>query len=359
MCPACTWEFGTPPEHRNPVLHLLPLGPPWQPLSNHIQRSRSGEQPLLRPIHLAPSSGAWPTPPSAAGDPISNTIKQHLNDIKATFLARTHLDQTAATSDWGRSAPKIQIDPIHKNPAPIRARQQRLLKHPTTQRQSMPIQQLEAISGAHFYLTIRRASRRPTEPSANEPSAPSTARTHHPRQLCVLATRSNSHRMQIPTVTAAWPRAEKAVSQHQAGAAMQIPTIDRTPRSDDISSKPHLPSNPLQHRQQHFCRPTPTIDRTARQIRHPIAPASAIQPKLGGFRVQHPRSFASPKSIGTQSGSPKISTDLGGGGPSNHAIEFGQSSPTSSKHPAGKPSPTERHRVLRSQATTRHTAWIG
>ncbi|KAL5979837.1 hypothetical protein ACLOJK_038948 [Asimina triloba] len=91
----------------------------------------------------------------------------------------------------------------------------------------MPTQQLEAMSrrswhsvrsaprfrsGAHFYLTIRRASRRPTEPSANEPSAPSTARTHRPRQLCILATRSNSHRMQIPTVTAAWPRAEKAVS---------------------------------------------------------------------------------------------------------------------------------------------------
>ncbi|KAL5985015.1 hypothetical protein ACLOJK_038852 [Asimina triloba] len=183
-----------------------------------------------------------------------------------------------ATSDWGRSAPKIQIDPIHKNLAPIRARQQHLLKQPTTQRQSMPTRQLEAMSrrswhsvrsaprfrsGAHFYLTIRRASRRPTEPSASEPSAPSTARTHRLRQLCVLATRSNSHRMQIPTVTAAWPRAEKAVSQH--------------------------------HRQQRFCRPTPTIDRTARQIRHPIAPASAIQPKLGNFRVQHPRSFASPK----------------------------------------------------------------
>ncbi|KAL5978999.1 hypothetical protein ACLOJK_018894 [Asimina triloba] len=59
---------------------------------------KSGGQPLLRPIHLAPSSGAWPTPPSAAGDPILNPIKQHLDDIKATFPARTHLDRTAATN---------------------------------------------------------------------------------------------------------------------------------------------------------------------------------------------------------------------------------------------------------------------
>ncbi|KAL6001907.1 hypothetical protein ACLOJK_040471 [Asimina triloba] len=36
------------------------------------------------------------------------------------------------------------------------------------------------------------------------------------QRLCVLATQSNSHRMQIPTVTAAWPPAEKAVSQHSA-----------------------------------------------------------------------------------------------------------------------------------------------
>ncbi|KAL6000798.1 hypothetical protein ACLOJK_006524 [Asimina triloba] len=72
---------------------------------------------------------------------------------------------------------------------------QHLLKHLTIQRKSMPTQQLEAISsrswhsvrsvprfrsGAHFYLTIRRASRRPTEPSATEPSAPSTARIHRP-----------------------------------------------------------------------------------------------------------------------------------------------------------------------------------
>ncbi|KAL5993263.1 hypothetical protein ACLOJK_014186 [Asimina triloba] len=154
MCPACTREFGTPPEHRNPVLHLLPLGPPWQPLSNHIQRSRSG-------------------------------------GIKA------------ATSDWGRSAPKIQIDPIHKNPAPIRARQQRLLKHPMTQRQSMPTQQLEAMSrrswhsvrsaprfrsGAHFYLTIRRTQLRIRKPKtrSNSQGRPSTRRQQRSRSASHL-----------------------------------------------------------------------------------------------------------------------------------------------------------------------------
>ncbi|KAL6004242.1 hypothetical protein ACLOJK_004789 [Asimina triloba] len=39
-----------------------------------------------------------------------------------------------------------------------------------------------------------------------------------------------------------------------------------------------------------------------------------------------------PSRSGRNQEAPKISTDLGGGRPSNHVIEFGQSSPSSSKH---------------------------
>ncbi|KAL5973175.1 hypothetical protein ACLOJK_037202 [Asimina triloba] len=53
----------------------------------------------------------------------------------------------------------------------------------------------------------RQESCNPNQPTGqplNRASKIARHSDHRPQQLCVLATRSNSHRMQIPTVTAAW-----------------------------------------------------------------------------------------------------------------------------------------------------------